>query len=546
MSISGLHVTFVSGLVGWLVAFGWRRGGSLARRLPARKAGAVAAVCAALGYALLAGFGVPAQRTFLMVSVVAAALWSKRVAAPGRTLALALGAVLAADPWAVLAPGFWLSFGAVALIFYVSAGGVGREARALQWLRIQWAITAGLAPATLFLFAQICLAGPLANAVAIPLVSVLITPLALVSAALPFDALLQPAAWLAGWLLAFLRWCAALPGAVLQQHAAPLWATLLACAGAAWLIAPRGIPWRACGLALMLPAFALPAPAPAREEAWIETLDVGQGLAVVVRTARHALLYDAGPTYGPDADAGERVVAPYLRAMGVARLDAVVLTHEDSDHVGGAASVLESFELGNLYSSLRASHPLLAQAPDARRCMRGLAWEWDGVRFAFLHPGPEAPAGGRANNLSCVLHIATGGRSMLLTGDIERAVEALLGKRAAEAGPGNQALTLAADVLLVPHHGSRTSSSADFLTAVMPEAAVISAGYRNRFGHPHPGVLARYRERGVRVLRTDRDGAVEVRLGPAGTALQAQRVRQPRYWHACEIWADNPRAGSCP
>ena len=523
MSISGLHVTLVSGLVAWLIALGWRRAAPLARRWPARKAAALAAVLAALGYALLAGFAVPAQRTFLMVSVVAAALWSARVAPPGRTLALALAAVLAADPWAVLAPGFWLSFGAVALIFYVSADGVGREARPLQWLRVQWAITVGLAPATLFLFAQICLVGPLANALAIPLVSVVITPLTLLAAALPVDALLHLAAWLGDWLLRFLEWCAALPHAVVQQHAAPLWATLLACAGGAWLLAPRGVPWRATGIALMLPAFALPAPAPAPGEAWLTTLDVGQGLAVVVRTARHALLYDAGPAYGPDADAGARVVAPFLRASGVSRLDALMLTHDDLDHIGGAEAVLRAFEVGALYSSLPDSHPLLALAPAAQRCTRGVSWEWDGVRFSVLHPQPGARAGERGNNTSCVLRVAAGGQAMLLSGDIERAAEALLSKRRASG--------LGADVLLVPHHGSRTSSSAEFLAAVRPSAAVVSVGYRNRFAHPNAGVLERYRARGVRVLRTDRDGAIEVRLVAGGPELEAERARRRRYWH---------------
>jgi competence protein ComEC len=525
MSISGLHVTLVSGLVAWLVALGWRRAAPLASRLAARKAAAAAAVAAALGYALLAGFAVPAQRTVLMVSVVAAALWSARVVPPARTLAIALAVVLAADPWAVLAPGFWLSFGAVALIFYVSAGGVGREARPLQWLRVQWAITVGLAPATLFLFAQVCLAGPLANAVAIPLVSVIVTPLTLAAAVVPVDALLHLAAWLTEWLLVFLHGCAALPNAVLAQHAAPLWATLLACAGAAWLLAPPGIPWRPTGVALMLPAFALPAPAPAAGEAWLETLDVGQGLAIVVRTAHHALLYDAGPAYGPDSDAGARVIGPFLRACGVARLDAVVLSHDDTDHVGGAASIFGAFQVGRLFSSLPASHPLLARAPEPRRCARGTAWEWDGVRFAFLHPAAGQRPEARANDLSCVLRVSAAGHAMLLTGDIERAAEAtLLGSRAA----------LGADVLLVPHHGSRTSSSADFLAAVRPAFAVVSAGYRNRFGHPNARVLERYRAGGIRLLRTDRDGAVEVRLAAGGAALQSERARRRRYWHASD------------
>jgi competence protein ComEC len=519
MSISGLHVTLVSGLVAWLVSGFWRRVPRLALALPARKAAAAAAIAAALGYTLLAGFAVPAQRTFWMVSVVALALWSGRIAAPVRTLALALAVVLAFDPWAVLSPGFWLSFGAVALIFFVAVA----ESRALQWVRVQWAITLGLAPAALFLFAQVSVVGPLANAVAIPLVSIVITPLALLAALVPWESLLALAAWLIEWLLQVLEWCAALPAALWQQRVPPLWALLLALAGVAWLLAPRGVAWRATGAALMLPAFALPAPAPAPGEAWITTLDVGQGLAVVVRTARRVLLYDAGPAFGPDSDSGERLVAPFLRAVGVVRLDAMIVTHNDADHSGGAASVIGNFEVDAFYSSLAARHPLQALAPGSRRCLAGQSWAWDGVRFEMLHPASADYAARRANHLSCVLRISTAGGAMLLTGDIERAAEAALLERHAAA--------LRAEVLLAPHHGSRSSSSAEFLAAVRPAVAVAAAGYRNRFGHPDAAVVERYRAAGVRMLRTDRDGAVGVRLGASVVATGGERQARRRYYH---------------
>jgi competence protein ComEC len=521
MSISGLHVTLVSGLFAWLVSALWRRAPRLALALPARKAGAAAAIAAALGYTLLAGFAVPAQRTFYMVSVVALALWSGRIASPARTLALALAVVTALDPWSVLQPGLWLSFGAVALIFYVSAGWSAREPRALQWARVQWAITAGLAPAALFLFSQVSVAGPLANALAIPLVSVVVTPLALAAAALPFDALLFAGEWLVEWLLEYLEWCAQLPGAYWQQHVPPLWATLLALAGVAWLLLPRGFPWRGAGLVLMAPALALPAPAPAEGEAWVTVFDVGQGLAILVRTAQRALLYDAGPSFGGGADSGERVVAPALVALGVLRLDALVLTHDDADHAGGARSILERFEVDDLRHSLPAGHPLLVLAAAPRRCARGEAWDWDGVRFEFLHPAAgEAP--GRRNDASCVLRVAAGGSSMVLTGDIGRVAERALVRGGLEP----------AAALLVPHHGSRSSSSAEFLAALRPRVAVAATGYRNRFGHPAAAVQARYAELGATLMRTDRDGAVQLRLGRGGLEVQAERARRARYWHA--------------
>jgi competence protein ComEC len=517
MSISGLHVTLVSGLCAWLAGWLWRRSALLMRQLAARRVAALAAIAGALAYTLLAGFAVPAQRTFWMVTVVALALWSGRIAAPARVLALALAVVLLFDPWAALAPGFWLSFGAVALIFYVS----GKDQGILQlWLRVQWAITIGLAPAALFLFAQVSVVGPLANAVAIPLVSAVVTPLVLLAALIPWDALLELAAWLTEWLLRFLEWCAALPAAVWQQHAPPFWALLLALAGVAWLLAPRGLPWRAAGLALMLPAVALPPPAPAAGEAWITTLDVGQGLAVLVRTANRALLYDAGPALGADADSGERIIAPYLRASGVARLDAMIVTHNDNDHAGGAASVTENFEVDALLSSLPARHPLLGNVAGAQPCAAGAGWEWDGVRFAILHPQGAGAQARKSNDLSCVLKVSAGGRSMLLTGDIEKPAEAEMLAR--DAG------ILKSDVLLVPHHGSRTSSTEAFLAAVEASAAVIPVGYRNRFGHPSPEVLARL---DARVFRTDRDGAVRVVLAPDRLEIEGERQRRRRYWH---------------
>jgi len=518
MSISGLHVTLVSGLFAWLAGALWRRSTRLLLRLPARKAAALAAIAGALGYTLIAGFAVPAQRTFWMVTVVAAALWSGRIAAPARTLALALAVVLAFDPWAVLSPGFWLSFGAVALIFWVS----DQDEKPLrQALRIQWAITVGLAPAALFLFAQVSVVGPLANAVAIPVVSVIVTPLALAAAVIPWDALLHAAAWLMQWLLEFLEWCAALPGALWQPHAPPLWATLVALGGVLWLLAPRGVPWRAGGLALMLPAAMLPPPAPPAGEAWITTLDVGQGLAVLVRTANRTLLYDAGPAFGADADAGERVIAPLLRALGVSRIDAMIVTHNDLDHSGGAASVLANFEVDELRSSLVATNPLLALAPGARACRAGEGWRWDGVAFAILHPQNLQEK--KSNNLSCVLKVSAGGRAMLLTGDIERLAETSLLERDRAA--------LRADVLLVPHHGSRTSSSAEFLAAVGARSAIIPVGYRNRFGHPHEGVLERLSRGETKIFRTDREGAVTVRLSDRELAVEGERRARPRYWH---------------
>jgi competence protein ComEC len=253
----------------------------------------------------------------------------------------------------------------------------------------------------------------------------------------------------------------------------------------------------------------------------VVTLDAGQGLAVLVRTANRALLYDAGPAFGTESDSGERIILPYLRAAGVSRLDALVVTHNDSDHSGGAASILQALEVEQLLASLPGASPLLALAP-VRRCAAGQAWEWDGVRFEMLHPAADAQER-RTNNLSCVLKVSARGGAMLLTGDIEREAEAALIARDSAA--------LRAEVLLVPHHGSRTSSSAAFIAAVSPRIAVVPVGHRNRFGHPAADVVQRYADAGVALRRTDREGALVARLSPRGVDIEGERERRRRYWH---------------
>jgi competence protein ComEC len=252
---------------------------------------------------------------------------------------------------------------------------------------------------------------------------------------------------------------------------------------------------------------------------------VGQGLAVLVRTSSRVLLYDAGPAFGPEADSGGRIVLPVLRGAGLTRLDAMVLTHEDLDHIGGALTVLESVEVDALASSLPAGHPLHGLAPQSRRCAAGTAWEWDGVRFEFLSPRPEMKVL-RRNDLSCVLRISTAGGAMLLTGDIERLSENFLVQ---------EGKSLKSEVLLVPHHGSRTSSTPEFIAAVAPRWAVVPAGYRNRFGHPNAEVARRYRAAGVELLRTDLDGAVHVILTNEAVQIRAERAVSPRYWRRAPV-----------
>lgn len=533
MSISGLHVTLFAWLASALVGWAWCRAGPLPLWLPAPLAARWGGLALATAYAVLAGWGVPAQRTVSMLAVVVV-LRSAGRRWPGPPVLLAAAvAVTLVDPWALLQPGFWLSFVAVALLMVsdpqpaepaVEAGtGAalgGRAWTALrQGLRTQAVATVGLAPLTLLFFQQVSLVGFVANLVAIPLVTLVVMPLSLLGVLLSplwsLDALLAAA------LLRALAWLAALPWAQWTVPAAPAWAALLGLAGGLVVVLP--LPWRLrlLGLPLLLPLLApvVERPPPGRFE--MLALDVGQGTAVLVRTHAHLLVYDTGPQYGVDADAGERVLLPLLRARGERRVDRLVLSHRDSDHVGGAASLLQRVPVRVLTSSLADDHPLRAFPVPQERCRAGQRWQWDGVDFEMLHPAADADLAARkANALSCVLSVRGTQGSVLLAGDIERAQElALVGRL----GP-----RLRADVLLVPHHGSRTSSSGSFIVAVSPRLALVQAGYRSRFGHPAPDVVARYATHGATLVRSDRCGAWSWR---ADGSMHCQRELDARYWH---------------
>jgi len=525
VSISGLHVTMFAGLAFALVAFAWVRVPALVVLVPARKAGAVAGVAAAAAYTLLAGFGVPAQRTLAMLAVAAASVLAERQASSSRVLAAALVAVLLVDPWAVLAPGFWLSFGAVGAIFLALGLRAGPPGALRAAAATQAAVTVALWPLLAILFGEVSVVSPLANAFAIPLVSLVVVPLTLAGALLPLPALLGAAHALLEAAMAPLEVLAAMPLAVAEFAAPPLPLVAAALAGAALLLAPRGLPLRLAGLALLAPLAAYRPPGPLPGEAWIDVLDVGQGLAVVARTASHALAYDAGPSWNSEADSGSRIVVPYLRGEGVRRLDALVITHADDDHAGGAASVARSRSPPWLLASLPEDDARRGLAPAFRDCVAGVRWSWDGVDFEVLHPDAAAlRERRRGNHLSCVIRIVAGGGSALLAADIESQAEAELLARSREG--------LRADALLVPHHGSRTSSTPAFVAAVSPAVALVSVGWRNRFRQPSPGVLARYRDGGAAILRTDLLGALRVSLPAAaeGALVAGPRDGRVRYW----------------
>ena len=529
MAISGLHVTMFAWLAAALVGGAWRRSPGLSLRLPTPHAALLGGLLLALAYAVFSGWGVPAQRTIWMLSVVGLLRLSGRVWPWPLVWLMAGAVVLLIDPWAWMQAGFWLSFVAVGVLFAsgARADGAGTGAvlqRLRAMLREQWVISLALTPLVLLLFGQFSVVGFIANLLAIPWVTLLVTPLALAGVLL--EPLWDLAAWAVALLAWYLQWLAALPFAVVAVAMPPAWVGLVGVAGGLLLVARLPLSLRLAAPALLLPSLLWQAPRPAPGQFALLAADVGQGTAVLVRTAGHALLYDAGPRYSRDSDAGERVLVPLLRAFAV-RLDRLVLSHRDSDHVGGAQAVLAMQAQADLLSSIEPEHELLALRP-AIRCEAGQSWVWDGVVFSVLQP--QAADYGRApkpNALSGVLRIEAPGHSTarpvaaLLTGDIEAAQESRLLAQAA---------SLKADLLLVAHHGSKTSSSPDFLDAVAPPLALVQSGYRNRFGHPHALVVSRYRERGIRLVDSPHCGAMVWRSNEPAL-LSCQRALNLRYWH---------------
>jgi competence protein ComEC len=529
MSISGLHITLFAWLAALAVRALWRRSRRLCLAVPAPSAALVAGVLLATAYAVFSGWGVPAQRTVIMLATVALLQLSGRRWPWPHVWLLACAAVVVADPWALAQAGFWLSFVAVGILFATnsvagSAYQTGVGGRFYALLREQWVVTLALTPLTVLLFGQVALVGYAANLVAIPWVTLVVTPLAL--GGVLWAPLWSLAALSLQPLAALLQWLAQWPWAVLFLPAAPLWAGVLAVAGGVLLAARLPSRLRLTAVVLLWPALAWQPPRPAPGQFELLAADIGQGNAVLVRTATHTLLYDAGPRFSRESDAGHRVLVPLLRALGE-RVDVLMLSHRDADHTGGAAAVLAQQPQAALVGSIEAEHALQALRP-ASPCVAGQHWAWDGVEFEVLHPAAEAAAssGVRPNTLSCVLRIVaaegagTSASVALLVGDIEAAQEQALVARGA---------ALKADLLLVPHHGSKTSSSAAFLDAVSPRTALVQAGYRNRFGHPAADIVQRYRDRGIALVESSHCGAAAW-SSSAPAAVQCEREADPRYW----------------
>ncbi len=515
VAVAGLHLAIISGAAFFLFRWLWVLWPALALRLPAQKAGLIGAALAGVTYAALTGFALPALRATLMLLAAVVALLLGSVRSLPRALALVWLAIVLVDPLALLGASIWLSFGAVALIAWVSAGRIGPHGRLRELLVLQLGLSLGLIPLTLWFFGGASWVAPLANLFVVPAATLLLPALfvalglTLVSTSigLPLLKIMSWAWWALFQVLDGLATHA--PQAWIAASAEPV-VLLLALFGVLLLLAPRGVPLRLLGLICLLPLLWVPDRSPPTGHFRLTVLDVGQGLSAVVRTHRHSLLFDAGPAWPGGLNMGEAVVLPYLHQRGIGRLSMMLISHYDLDHRGGAKAV-------------RAGIPIDAElgAVAPVSCRDGQHWRWDNVEFRILNPPPGAHDS--RNNLGCVLLVTAGTHAALLPADIEAPAEHALIQRHAD--------ILHADVLIAPHHGSAGSSTPPFVADVHPHVTIYPAGWENQFHFPRPEPEARYAAVGAVQYQTGTDGAVSVEVGPDGVGpVRRWRRQRPRLW----------------
>ncbi len=523
MAIAGVHIAFVSGFIYLLVNFLWRRSYYLLLKLPAPQAAALGALIAAIFYSALAGFALPTQRALIMLLVFMAGLFFRRALNPWNAFLLALLLVVVWDPLSTLSISFWLSFGAVFAIIYGISGRLKPSGLWWKYGRVQWVITIALIPITLVLFQQSSLISLFANLIAVPAVGILVLPLCLSGALLVIfsPTLGHWVLWLAAKMLAviwfFLAWLGHLEGAVWHQTISNSWTLFAAIVGILLLLSPRGFPCRWLSVFWFMPLFFDTPTTPALGAIRFYLLDVGQGLSAVVQTQHHVLIFDTGPPMGKYDDAGGRVILPFLQAVGISNIDTLVISHGDSDHIGGAFTLLKNRQVEKILTSVPTRFP----NNTAMTCQAGQTWEWDGVVFRMLYP--TADFLGQNNNSSCVLKIETKQGAVLLTGDIEKPAEMYLVEQAAPLLP--------AKILVAPHHGSRTSSTPDFVSLVHPSYVLFPTGYKNRYRFPDPMIVARYQQMGASTINAPESGAILFELG----GVNALRITKQREWDK-KIW----------
>lgn len=518
--ISGSHISLIAGLVFVLLRKAWLRTGFMA--VPAHLPAAIGSWLAGLIYGALAGFSIPTLRAVVMLSILMLAVIWQRHTSAWQVFKTAVTGVLVIDPPAVLQTGFWLSFLAVALLIHIAQGRLGKTSNWREIVFNHFASSFGLTPLLLLYFQQLSLVAPLANAIAIPLLGMIIVPVALIALVLLYllpdlaSYLLIACDSLLVYLELVMQWILQIPHAYLNLPQPGFYAAIGAGLGVLLLTTPKGFPGRHLAVCYFAPVFFLDFARPAYAEVKMNVLDVGQGLAIVITTQNHSLVYDTGSHMPDGLDMGNAVVLPYLYQQGVNKLDKLIISHGDNDHSGGAESILQHLPVADVLSS----DPRWAELEHGRYCQTGQHWQWDGVDFSLLSPPPKPFA--KENNNSCVLQIQTKGQSILLTGDIEQEAENWLSEQFKD--------QLHHQILLSPHHGSKTSSTETFLTQVQPELTIISSGYLNRFHFPHPSVIARYQQFASRYLNTATSGAIELETQADNFSFKTERQLHKNYW----------------
>ena len=525
MAISGLHIGLVAALIFWLAQKLCPR--SVLKRFSAQQFAAVLALISAIFYALLAGFSVPTQRAITMLCVLLAAIIFKRNLVFAQALSLALLAVLIIDPTALLSAGFYLSFAAVAAITYGLVGRLGHTSRGFQIIHIQWRLGLCLLPISFYWFQQASLIAPIANLILVPWVSFLVVPVALLSSLfsfwLPrvFNSLLDVADFLLSFIWPFLNMLSSFPLSSLSLAGRSWEVIMLALFGIILILAPKGFPLRWMGFIWLLPLIFNTPKTPDKGYFSLIMLDVGQGLSIVVQTHHHTMVFDSGAAFSPHFNAGDRVILPYLQQRGINNINMLLISHGDRDHIGGAQAIINKMPVWKLLGQgiNKLKHPR------QQACQQGQHWYWDGVLFEILHPDKVYK---KRNFQSCVLKISTQNTSVLITADIEKEVERRLLREMPE--------KLNSDVLIVPHHGSNTSSSVQFIAATSPQIALVSAGFANRFGHPRGNVVARYVGANIPLYNTATEGAIELLFTPDKVKnLRLERRADRHYWQHTDI-----------
>ncbi len=519
LAISGLHIGLVAGLIYFLV-FNVSIWFSV---VSPQKIAAVAAIAVALFYSALAGFSLPTQRSLLMLSIALVAINWQRNNTAAKTISLTLLGVLIIDPLAVLAVGFWLSFFAVVMIIYSLAGRLGKPGYWLSAIKIHWVTALGLTPFLVYFFQQISIIAPVANFFTVPIISLLVVPLCLIAVIILFFSveIADQIFYLLGQILqnleTVLSELAKLPYATVNIALPPFYAIPFAVLGVFILMSPKGFPVRWLGLMMFVPLFWVEENKPALGEMSLTVFDVGQGLSTVIETSQHILIFDTGAKYSKHYDMGAAVIIPYLKSRDIGSVDTLLISHGDNDHIGGAISIIEQ----SIVKKILTSVPNLLQKYAPMQCKAGQKWNWDQVKFEILSPELDLLKGD--NNNSCVLKVSSKYGSVLFTGDIEEPAEDWL--------VNNVASQLESDVLIAPHHGSKTSSTMVFLKQVQPKIILIPAGYKNRFSFPHSEVLDRYRQIHANWMTTAEKGAITIQFKNNLLKIKSERTENSKYWN---------------